>query len=206
LRRERFISSQVALSSVSSAQGSGEGEAQPRAQRLDRDVARPEHEIARHGPCLSILIMSEKRFRYSPPGRLACLTLAVALVGAGATSIVGPRSSSFALIGLAIGLYPVAAMFTVFVAPKELVLRAVVLFARCIVLTPVYVAALWLLQDVGSKPLGVALLALSLLPILVTLGVLHGSEDEPSSTGPHGLRKWLGSTPGGAGDHIHGTP
>jgi hypothetical protein len=148
--------------------------------------------------------MSERRFLHSPPGRLGCLSLTIALSAAGGIAIVGPRSNSFALISLAVALCLVSAMFTVFVAPVEFVLRTVVMLARTIVLTPVYVVALMALQGAGNKPAGVALLALSVLPILVALGGTHGSRDARSSSGPHGQRKWIEYGLAGDRAHVHG--
>jgi hypothetical protein len=127
--------------------------------------------------------MANGNFQHSLPGRLACITVTVALAAAGGVAIVGPSPSSFGLIGLASGVCVVSGIFAVLLATEEFVLHAVVMFVPTTILAAVYVAALLVVRHAG-KLAGIVLLAMSAVPLVATLGVSHGSHGEPSSPRP----------------------
>jgi hypothetical protein len=131
--------------------------------------------------------MSDGRFLYSLPGRLMRMTLALALASAGGIAVVGPSPASFGLIALAITVCVVSGLFAILLATENFALHAIVMFVPTTILTATYVAFLMVLPHAG-KPAGIVLLALSLVPILVTLGLPHGPHGASSPSQPSAAR------------------
>lgn len=111
------------------------------------------------------------------------MTVTLALAAAGGVAIVGPSATSFGLVGLAAAVCVVSGIFAVLLATEEFVLHAVVMSVPTTILAAVYVAALIVVRHSG-KLTGIVLLALSVVPFVMTLGVSHRSHGERSSPRP----------------------